>query len=281
MSSSKLAKVSKQHEKTWCDLHRRLISVPFSFEDVFTDRVFEFVTNKATALSTSIGYMVPCLLTTTAFVTGLNGTTVSSSTDHRTTLNLYSVVVGPPTTGKSQAMKECAMEPLIAVRDDNDLGDFLLERCTTSAFLKCMSEQKRGIVVSPEVYDVLNKMMKNEEENGSGEVQMLCELFSGERSSYKYATGKTRNIGENVPFAIVGCTQVPFAGRLICRMDQGHGLLDRFLFWFPMCLRPSPDETEVAKGVLNRIPLKSFTDVFLEIYLLHLGKKEYNFTQAA
>ena len=115
--------------------------------------------------------MVPCLLTTTAFVTGLNGTTVSSSTDCRTTLNLYSVVVGPPTTGKSQAMKECAIEPLIAARDDNDLGHFLLERCTTSALLKCISEQKRGVVVSPEVYDVLNKMMKNEEENGSGEVK--------------------------------------------------------------------------------------------------------------
>ena len=124
-------------------------------------------------------------------------------------------------------MKECAMEPLIAARDDNDLGDFLLKRCTTSALLKCMSEQKRGIVVSPEVYDVLNKMMKNEEEDGSGEVQMLCELFLGERLSYKYATGKTRNIGENVPFAIVRCMQVPFAALLICRMDQGHSLLGR------------------------------------------------------
>ena len=125
MSSFKLAKVSKQHEKTWCDLHRRLISVPFSFEDVFTQRVYELINNKAIALSTSTGYMVPCLLTTTASVTSLNGSTVCSSTDHRTTLNLYSVVVGPPTTGKSQAMKECSMDPLIAVRDNNDLGDFL------------------------------------------------------------------------------------------------------------------------------------------------------------
>ena len=59
--SSKLAKVSKQHEKTWCDLHQRLISVPFSFEDVFTERVYEFIKNKGIALSTSTGYMVPCL----------------------------------------------------------------------------------------------------------------------------------------------------------------------------------------------------------------------------
>ena len=68
MSFSKLARVSKQHEKTWCDLHRRLISVPFSFEDVFTEPVYEFIKNKAIALSTSIGYMAPCLLTTTACI---------------------------------------------------------------------------------------------------------------------------------------------------------------------------------------------------------------------
>ena len=55
--------------------------------------------------------------------------------------------------------------------------------------------------------------MKNEEENGSGEVEMSCELFSGERSSYKYATEKTRNIEENLSFVIIGCTQVPFAAR--------------------------------------------------------------------
>ena len=59
-------------------------------------------------------------------------------------------------------------------------------------------------------------MMKNEEENGSGKVEMLCELFSGERLSYKYATEKTRNIGQNLPFVIIGCTQVSFAACLIC-----------------------------------------------------------------
>ena len=48
-----------------------------------------------------------------------------------------------------------------------------------------------------------------------------------------------------------------------------------------MCLRPSPHETEAAKGMLNRIPVKSFTYVFLEMYSLNLGKKDYSFTQAA
>jgi hypothetical protein len=106
-------------------------------------------------------------------------------------------------------------------------------------------------------------MLKNEEENRSGEVQMLCELFSGERTSFRFAMEETCEILENLPFAIVGCTQVPFAVRLICRMKQGHGLLDYFLFWFPVCLRPSPDESTAVKSFLEEIPVKSFTDVFL------------------
>ena len=102
-------------------------------------------------------------------------------------INLYSVVVGPLTTGESQAMKECVIDPLVTIRESNNLGNFLVERCTMSALVKCIVEQRRA-VVSPELYDVLNKMLKNEEENGSGEVQMLCDLFLGERMSYRFAT---------------------------------------------------------------------------------------------
>ena len=84
-----------------------------------------------------------------------------------------------------------------------------------------------------------------------------------------------------MPFSIVGSTQVPFAVRLICRMDQGHGLLDRFLVWFPVCFRPTPQETEDAKAALEEIPLKSFTDVFIEMYNLHLDRKEFHFSSGA
>ena len=62
-------------------------------------------------------------------------------------------------------------------------------------------------------------------------------------------------------------------------MDQGHGLLDRFVFWFPVCLRPSPQETATAQEVLGDLPLKSFTDIFLEMYSLHSTRKVFSFTQ--
>ena len=111
---------------------------------------------------------------------------------------------------------------------------------------------KKAFVASPEMYNFLNKLLKNDEENASGEVQLLCELFSGQRISYRYATECIREIPANLPFCMLGLTQVPLSVKLLCRLDQGHGLLDHFLFLFPNCLRPSPQESggKVVSGHL-------------------------------
>ncbi|KXJ17089.1 hypothetical protein AC249_AIPGENE19115 [Exaiptasia diaphana] len=91
-----------------------------------------------------------------------------------------------------------------------------------------------------------------------------------------------KNKGANIPFSIVGATQVPFAARLIARMDQGHGLLDRFLFLFPSCLRPDVQESESAAAWLQTAPIKCFTDIFHEMYQYH-GQRQvcYQFTEDA
>lgn len=170
---------------------RRLISLPFSYEDVFPEDVYNYINNQAVSRSSSIGYMVPCLLVTTAFVAGMNNSLVAISHDHKVPLNLYSMIVGPPTTGKSQALGECALQPMITLRENKDLGNFIVERSTSSGLAKCLVEQKKAFLCSPEVYDVLNKLLKSDEENGTGDVQLLCELFSGECTSFRYATEST------------------------------------------------------------------------------------------
>ena len=100
MSSSKITKISKKHENTWAQLHRQLISPPFSYKDVFPEEVYNYIENQAVSRSSSIGYMVLCLLTSTAFVAGMNNSAVAVSQDHKVPFNLYSMIVGPPTTGK-------------------------------------------------------------------------------------------------------------------------------------------------------------------------------------
>ncbi len=279
MSSSKQAKLGRQHENTWADLHRRVISVPFDYEELFPINVHNFIRNKAVSMSSCTGYFVPCLLSTTSFVLGLNSYISNGSRSFP--CNMFMMVIGPPTTGKSPAMKECSVDPLILIRDNCDIGNFVVERCTSSALVKVLSEQNKAMVLSPELYDVLNKLLRNDEENGSGDVQMLCELFSGERTSYRFATEKTREIPANIPFGILGTTQMPFAARLISRLDQGHGLLDRFLFCVPSCLRPSPEETNAARQEMENMHAQSFSEIFWAMREEHLTKRTYTFTERA
>ena len=185
--------------------------------------------------------------------------------------NLFMVLVGPPGTGKSQVLKEGALKPIHDLQTERDLSNCIIEKCTSSALVKTIADLKKAYVLSPEVYDVLNKLLKSDEENATGDVQILCELFSGESTSYRYATERTREIPSNVPFSILGCTQVPYAARLLCRMDQGHGFLDRFMFVFPFCLRPTTAETNAARLWLDgeNIHLKEVSDIFIEMFDAH------------
>ena len=113
----------------------------------------------------------------------------------------------------------------------------------------------------------------------------FCQLFSGESSSYRFAAERTREIPPNIPFSILGSTQVPYAARLLCRMDQGHGLLDRFMFTFPICLRPTTAETEEARSWIDSedVNLKQVSDIFLEMHDAHdsPAPSHYTFSEAA
>lgn len=276
---SKLAKVARQHEKTWAQLNRRLMSIPFNYDVLFPEAVAKFVQNKAESLSSCPGYWVPCLLAFTAFV--IAGNNVIQTRSHEMPANLYIVFVGPPTTGKSPALKEGALDPMLNLKLERDLPNFIIEKCTSSALVKSVAATRQGFIISPEIYEVLNKLLKSDEEHATGDAQVLCQLFSSERTSYRFATENVREIPTNVPFSILGTTQVPYAARLICRMDQGHGLLDRFLFLFPNCLRPTTEQSEVAQTWLQSddVCLKDITDIFLEMHDLHREKSSYKFKE--
>lgn len=86
--------------------------------------------------------------------------------------------------------------------------------------MKNVPTKKEGFAVSTELFDMLSKLLKSDDNNTPEDAQLLCELFSGERVSYNYAS--EREIEPNVPFSIVGATQVLFVAQLIARLDQGH-----------------------------------------------------------
>lgn len=132
--------------------------------------------------------------------------------------------------------------------------------------MKLLANQHKGFILSPEVFDILNKLMKSDEENATGDVQLLCKLFSGERCSYHYSTEESRVIPANTPFSIFSSTQLLNVAKLIAKMDLEHGLVDRFLFAIPLAFWPTLTEMETAANHLSTKVIEDFHENFKNIH---------------
>jgi len=113
--------------------------------------------------------------------------------------------------------------------------------------------------------DIINKLLKCDEENATGDVQLLCKLFSGERCSYHFSTEETRVIPPNMPFCLLGPTQLVNTAKLIARMDQGHGLVDRILLATPLAFRPTLTKMEAGTDQLSTEVVTDFSELFENI----------------
>ena len=96
--------------------------------------------------------------------------------------------IGHPGTGKSPAI-----ETVLAALCDIDTitKETLVSATTSSGLVKTISKQGKAFVVLPELFDILNKLLKNDEDNATGDVQLLCKQWSGESTSYHFATEAT------------------------------------------------------------------------------------------
>ena len=79
------------------------------------------------------------------------------------------VFVSPLGRGKSQALKEGALQPMHDVRTKQDMQNCIIEKCTSSALVKTVAEHNKTFIVSPEVFEVLNKLLTSDEDNTTGD----------------------------------------------------------------------------------------------------------------
>lgn len=108
-------------------------------------------------------------------------------------------------------------------------------------------------------------MMKNRVQ----EMPNCCVIFGVGKVLYNFSTMSSRQIGEGIPFCILGGTQIQNAAKIIARMDQGHGLVDRFLLTVPLVLQPTPQQQEFAYTFLNNFVISDFSTVFSAIANSH------------
>ncbi len=275
-TTNPLTKIGRQHEKTWYALQKRLSSLPFDYHNIMPDNVYRFINNKATSVSSCVGYFLPAILTTVSYLLAKAKVTIKT-VNHAQPTNLYFIFVGYPGTGKSAAIEHGCMKPLHKIMQE-DFNNCVIERSTSSGLVKHLANNGNGFIVSPEVYDVLYKLLKSDEKTCSGDAMLLCKLFSGERLSFNYATQDARNIDANTPFSILGSTQLPNAAKLVARMDNGQGLVDRFLFSIPLALCPKSEEIERAIAYLETESISDLEDIYRDIIQFHLNDNiQYTF----
>ena len=116
---------------------------------------------------------------------------------HQQPTNLYTMLVGRPTIAKSPAMKEGVFGPLEEVLENS--AKVLICNITSSGLTKMLHKGKQCYICSPEVYDVLNKLFQSDEENATGDSQLLCKLFTGEKCSYHFSTEAIQEIDPDAP----------------------------------------------------------------------------------
>ncbi|KAJ8018690.1 hypothetical protein HOLleu_43181 [Holothuria leucospilota] len=253
----------------------------FKVERVLTNEtVFKFVSDKADSLSCCPGYMLAGIISTSLFVIGSTSNLVTPS-GHDTKPNIYQLICGPPSTGKSQAIKESGLDPLNTLSDQDQSPTPVIQKTTSSGLTKTLSTIHKGFIISTEIFDTLFKLLKGDCDAGTGETSLFCELFSGEQVSLNYASQAKRDIPEKMPFCILGSVQMYPLSKLMVLLDQGHGLLDRFLIFVPLCLRPTPLSSEEARERLRESPVSFLTDIFLKLNELVSSAKDFTFSPDA
>ena len=236
------------HQNTWASFHHRVSGIAFNYEELFSEAVFKFLEAKAKSIDRSVGYLLPSLMTATSFLLANSDAHFLSGT-HLQPLNLYTMSVGHLGTGKSPAIQTV----LASLREvDTITKETVVSAATSSGLVKTM--QGKAFVPLPELFDILNKVFKNNEDNATGDIQLLRKLWSGESASYHFATEATRKVQSNMAFSLLGSPQIQNLALLIFRMDKGHGILDRFLISVPNTEEPTPEQEEEGTEYLETPP---------------------------
>ena len=169
-------KIARQSEGMWALFHKRVSSMQFDYSELFTDEVYSFLDNMAKPIGSSIGYLLPSILTSTAFALGSHGAQLMLET-HIQPINLFTIFIGHPGTGKSPAIEKI-INPLW---ENTEIGkEILISKSTSSGFVKLLAKHGKAFVCFPEIYEFLIQLLKNDDEIASGDIQLLRKLFSGE-----------------------------------------------------------------------------------------------------
>ncbi|XP_057299501.1 uncharacterized protein LOC130630121 [Hydractinia symbiolongicarpus] len=236
--------INSQPEEVWAELNSRFINHDVKYENVLSEQLFTYLNNKATAAGTNIGYVLASVITTANYLTSKNHGSIEIRNGYSINLNTFFLFVGQPSTGKSPAIKMAVNQPLKAIQEDTDI----ISNTTTSGLTKCLCSRKCTYIVNAEIQEYLYKILKKNDENYTGDMEILSKIFSGENVSIQFSTENNRYIPENCALCILG-----------------NGFLDRFLIITPRSYRPMPKEQQIAQQSSTTIDIKDIYANYVHI----------------
>ena len=199
--ASKIKAINQQDDQTWNLLYRRILANPIQFQDALSRNLYQFLNAKSTSTGTCIGYFFPTVMTTISFLLARNRSSIQLTSSHSQIPSLFTVMIGPPGTGKSPTIKSALTSQL---KDLGDLHELVISNITSSGLSKLLSEKGSTYICNAEIYKYLNKLLTRDEVNSSGDIQFLSKLWSGEQCDFHYASESTRIIPEGSALCIIG-----------------------------------------------------------------------------
>ncbi|XP_066912003.1 uncharacterized protein [Clytia hemisphaerica] len=246
---AKRAAINAISDDVWADLYARLINSNEENEislNLINNRVSKFISLFANKHGFNASFFIAPILTTINFLLSRVGSKVTIRDGFEMNLNTYWLFVGQPTTGKSSAIKHGITEPI-----PDPVKSSLISTTTGSGLTKLLSKKQQAYIVNSEISDYFMRFAKNDE-NSNGEIENLCKLYSGESITTNYATEDQRSIKTDIPFCILGSTQLKNASMMLATIDRSDGFWDRFLFSVPPPFRPCPDDQLKANQTFNQ-----------------------------
>ena len=108
-------------EDVWAATYARFINNDVNLQDLLSPPLYDFLFHFSRKASTSVGFLLPAILVTINFILAAKGGMVQVKRDFERNLNLFWVMVGSPTTGKTTAINSAVVTPLTDVPDINNL----------------------------------------------------------------------------------------------------------------------------------------------------------------
>ena len=111
-------------------------------------------------MNSNVVYFIATTLASIAFITSLKSTIDMGA--NILPINPYTMFVATPVSSKSATITNVAQAPIQAMQDDFGFGDIIINKPTSSAMQRILSDLKMGILLSGEIYDPLNKVLKSD-----------------------------------------------------------------------------------------------------------------------